>query len=172
MGIGEAMDMMDEINRRKNRPTRVYVASSWKNQYQPEVVKAVRKMDWEVFDFRNPAPGNTGFQWRNTIPGFNPDACTVEQFNEVLEHPVARHGAALDVAALISCDVCIMVLPCGNSSHIELGYAIGASKIGVIWAPVDFKADLMYAMAHYMSDDLPKVLRYVDQKVSEGWRGR
>ena len=33
---------------------RIYVASSWRNKYQPEVVTALRKAGHEVYDFRNP----------------------------------------------------------------------------------------------------------------------
>lgn len=140
---------------------RIYVASSWKNLFQPQAVEALRKEGYEVFDFRHPAPGNDGFQWRNTIPGFNPESCSVEQFEEVLQHPVARRGAGLDCAALNMCDACVLVLPCGNSSHLELGHAIGSGKLGVIWAPTPFKADLMYALAHYMHSDLDNVLDYL-----------
>jgi len=43
---------------------RVYVASSWRNEKQPAVVKALREAGHEVYDFRSPTPGNTGFSWR------------------------------------------------------------------------------------------------------------
>lgn len=33
---------------------KIYVASSWRNPYQPEVVAALRKTGYEVYDFRNP----------------------------------------------------------------------------------------------------------------------
>ena len=42
---------------------RIYVASSWRNAQQPEIVEALRFEGYEVYDFRNPAPGNTGFAW-------------------------------------------------------------------------------------------------------------
>ena len=34
--------------------SRIYVASSWRNKYQPEVVAALRKAGHGVYDFRNP----------------------------------------------------------------------------------------------------------------------
>lgn len=44
--------------------TRIYVASSWRNVYQPAVVDALRALPGcEVYDFRNPAPGDSGFAW-------------------------------------------------------------------------------------------------------------
>lgn len=41
---------------------KVYVASSWRNQHQPQVVSFLREQGHEVYDFRHPA-GKTGFQW-------------------------------------------------------------------------------------------------------------
>ena len=32
----------------------LYIASSWRNTYYPEVVTALRKAGHEVYDFRNP----------------------------------------------------------------------------------------------------------------------
>ena len=40
---------------------RIYVASSWRNKYQPEVVAALRKAGHEVYDFRNPKDGLLDF---------------------------------------------------------------------------------------------------------------
>ena len=42
---------------------RIYVASSWRNQYYPAVVTRLREAGHEVYDFRNPPHGGTGFHW-------------------------------------------------------------------------------------------------------------
>ena len=42
---------------------KIYVASSWRNKYQPEVVAALRKAGHEVYDFRNPEDNPGGFHW-------------------------------------------------------------------------------------------------------------
>ena len=41
----------------------IYVASSWRNTYYPEVVQALRDAGHEVYDFRNPPSGDPGFHW-------------------------------------------------------------------------------------------------------------
>lgn len=41
----------------------IYVASSWRNLLQPGIVVALRRCGHDVYDFRNPAPGNKGFAW-------------------------------------------------------------------------------------------------------------
>ena len=35
----------------------IYVASSWRNTYYPEVVTALREAGHDVYDFRNPPSG-------------------------------------------------------------------------------------------------------------------
>ena len=40
---------------------RIYVASSWRNQYFPEVVKKLREYGHEVYDFRNPPHDHGAF---------------------------------------------------------------------------------------------------------------
>jgi DNA (cytosine-5)-methyltransferase 1 len=42
---------------------KIYVASSWRNEQQPEVVKALRDAGHEVYDFRNPSETDKGFAW-------------------------------------------------------------------------------------------------------------
>lgn len=39
----------------------LYIASSWRNIYYPEVVTALRAAGHEVYDFRNPPSGDPGF---------------------------------------------------------------------------------------------------------------
>lgn len=41
----------------------IYVASSRRNTYFPEVVAALRAAGHEVYDFRNPPNGAPGFKW-------------------------------------------------------------------------------------------------------------
>ena len=43
---------------------KIYVASSWRNQYFPEVVKKLREYGHEVYDFRNPPHNQGSFIWK------------------------------------------------------------------------------------------------------------
>lgn len=122
----------------------IYVASSWRNQRQPEVVKALREAGHEVYDFRNPAEGNNGFHWREIHPNWQ--QWTPEQFKDALTHPVARQGFKHDMDALEACDICVLVMPCGRSAHLEAGFAIGAGKPTAILL-ADGEPELMYRMA-------------------------
>ena len=43
--------------------SKIYVASSWRNERQPILVEILRANGHEVYDFRNPKEGDNGFHW-------------------------------------------------------------------------------------------------------------
>ncbi len=105
---------------------RIYVASSWRNGHQQGVVSHLRDAGHDVYDFKNPAPGDNGFHWQEVDRDW--EEWTAERFRTSLDHPVARAGFKADMDALQGCDACVLVLPCGRSAHLELGWATGAGK--------------------------------------------
>ena len=84
---------------------RIYVASSWRNQYYPEVVTRLREAGHEVYDFRNPPHGGAGFHWTDV----DPDApnWTYAQYAEGLHHPLAERQFQADIDALTWADTCV-----------------------------------------------------------------
>ena len=134
---------------------KVYVASSWRNILQPHVVEVLRADGHEVYDYRHPEPGNDGFHWSAIDPAWK--AWTSEQFSESLAHPIADKGFGLDMDALEACDACVLVLPCGRSAHLELGYAVGAGKPTVVYMPAADEPELMYRMCDYIATDIKQV---------------
>ena len=48
----------------------IYVASSWKNVQQSWVVIFLRHLGHEVYDFKNPPHGDTGFHWSQIDPNW------------------------------------------------------------------------------------------------------
>jgi hypothetical protein len=116
------------VDRREEIIVKVYVASSWRNgARQQAVVRALRGLGHDVYDFRNPAPGDHGFSWRQCA---DPEQLVdPRRFrDEVLSHPVARAGFEKDMGALRGADATVLVLPCGRSAHLELGWATGAGQ--------------------------------------------
>lgn len=138
---------------------KIYVASSWRNNIQPRVVKALRDAGHEVYDFKNPAPGNNGFQWSEIDPNWQ--NWTPEQFREGLSHPTAEHGFGFDMAALESSEACVLVLPCGRSAHLEAGYSIGAGKPTIILLESG-EPELMYKMTPYICLSIPEVIEALE----------
>lgn len=128
---------------------KIYVASSWRNPIQQQIVSVLRDAGNEVYDFRNPGPDNYGFAWSEV----NPDwlQWTPEQFISDLyaEHPAVVRGFGLDKAALDWCDTCVLVLPCGRSAHLEAGYCAGQGKTTLFYLHPDrFEPELMYLLGH------------------------
>jgi hypothetical protein len=145
----------------------IYVASSWRNPTQPAVVDALREAGHEVYDFRNPESGNSGFHWSN-VYGRKGDAATwsegVPAYEMVagLGHASAVMGFDFDMRAMEKCDTCVLVLPCGRSAHLELGWFVGQGRRAAILLEDPCLPELMYKMVDLITPSLETVLRWLD----------
>lgn len=128
---------------------KIYVASSWKNLLQPGIVLALRRCGHEVYDFRNPAPGNNGFAWSQIDPNWK--TWTPAEYRAALQHPIAKAGYAFDIGALKDCDACVLVLPSGRSASWEFGYAMAQGKRGVVVQLAEIEPELMYREAEIVT---------------------
>lgn len=149
---------------------KIYLASSWKNKQQPEILAMLRAEGHEVYDFRNPAPGDTGFSWKQ---------CQMEWGEKIDMHDMAlyvRHiadndaahsGFKLDRDALHWCDTCVLLLPCGRSAHLEAGYAMGQGKETFILLNKEgFEPELMYLLGDHICEtpgDLLVAMRHAEE---------
>lgn len=132
---------------------RIYLASSWRNPDQPWLVDLLREDGHEVYDFRNP-PGSTGFSWAEVKPTATPgipskgaDLEPADSYLRMIEHPRARAGFDADFAAMQWADTIVLLLPCGKSAHLELGWGIGAGKRTAILLDDPVEPELMYLAA-------------------------
>lgn len=139
---------------------KVYVASSWRNMIQPEVVGLLRQRGWEVYDFRHPSEDDHGFHWSEIDPAWK--MWGPEQFKEALQHPLAKNGFAKDMAALAAADFVVLVQPCGRSAHLELGYAVGAGKRTAIVLS-EAEPELMYKMVDFLCHDMAYLIEVSDR---------
>lgn len=124
---------------------KIYLASSWRNPYQPQVLAELRAAGHEVYDFRNPKPGDTGFAWSDIEPDWL--EWDAKRFVKALDHPLARDGFQLDWNAMTNAEGCVLLLPCGRSAPLEAGYFVGAGKTLVILILGENEPELMYRMA-------------------------
>jgi hypothetical protein len=134
----------------------VYVASSWRNNLQPAVIEILRAAGIDCYDFRNPAEGNHGFRWTDVDPswtGANGGDGTTEPtaYLRAIEHPVAIAGFESDFAAMEKADTFVLILPCGRSAHLELGWAVGAGKRTAILLDDPCTPELMYRMVDHVA---------------------
>lgn len=134
----------------------IYVASSWRNKRQPEVVAAIRGTGLEVYDFRNPREGDKGFHWSEIDPDWK--TWSPEKFRAALSHPLAESGFKSDMDALRASSACVLVMPCGRSAHLEMGYAIGQNKFTAILLE-DGEPELMYKMVDAVCVNLDEVVK-------------
>lgn len=148
----------------------IYVASSWRNAYQPAVVEVLRDCGHEVYDFRNPADGDRGFAWSALDPAWQ--EWTPEQYIGFLDDHRAVDGFLKDYRAMDGADVCVLVLPCGRSAHIEAGWFVGARKPLLIFYPeiLRLEPELMYKLAHgVVTTSHALVMRLVE--IERAWGG-
>lgn len=123
---------------------RIYIASSWRNDVQPQVVEMVKSIGYDVYDFRHPEGADDGFHWSDI--GADWLEWSVEEYRQNLSHPIAREGFRRDYDAMLSCDACILLLPCGRSAHTEAGWFAGRGLPVYVLSPVQQEPELMYAL--------------------------
>ena len=136
----------------------LYVASSWRNPLYDGVITILKVAKVPHYDFKHPAQGNDGFHWREIDGEWQ--AWPPRVYRKALEHPSACRGFGCDMDALKACTRLLLVLPCGRSSHLELGYAIGAGKETIIYYPETehLEPELMYKAASHLCVTMDEVL--------------
>lgn len=149
---------------------RIYVASSWRNNFQQAVVHILRAAGFEVYDFQNP-PGGKGFAWddvelehskslHNRITEVL-DVANTSEYLAALQHPRAIEGFKSDFDAMEWADTFVLVLPCGRSAHLELGWAVGAGKRTAILLEDPCTPELMYKMVDHLSPNTIDLLGWL-----------
>lgn len=134
---------------------RIYVASSWRNPSQPAVVQRLLDAGHEVYDFRNP-PYSSGFQWADI--GLSPPFTADEYRKALYSHPRAAQGFDADFRAMRAADTCVLLLPCGRSAHLELGWMAGAGKRTIILTSDGEEPELMALLADHICISLDEVV--------------
>lgn len=137
---------------------KVYVASSWKNDLQPAVVKQLAIHGHHVYDFRNPHPDVKGFSFSEVDPNWR--EWDVPGLVNGLLNERSEQAYNLDFGAMQECDVCVLLLPSGRSAHIEAGWFAGANKKVIVYIPfgTELVPELMYKMAYEVVDEMNDVL--------------
>jgi hypothetical protein len=89
------------------------------------------------------------------------DLVDVGAYLEMLTHPRAIEGYDADFAAMEKADTFVLVLPCGRSAHLELGWAVGAGKRTAILLEDPAEPELMYRMVDYLAPSLFDLLGWL-----------
>lgn len=155
-------------------PGYVYVASSWRCHMQQAVVMTLQAAGIPCYDFRNPE-GGTGFSWSQVKTPDGPESIryphlvkakgsdweSKDEYLRMIAHPRAQVGFEADFAAMQKADTFIMVLPCGKSAHLELGWAVGEKKRTAILLENPIEPELMYKMVDHLSPNMMDLLAWL-----------
>jgi nucleoside 2-deoxyribosyltransferase len=141
---------------------KIYVASSWRNNYQEIVVKALKYEGYEVYDFKNPSPGDNGFHWSEIDKNWT--NWNTEEYIKALNHEIAEKGYQKDFAAMQWADCCVLVLPCGKSAHTEAGWMKGAGKRVYVYIPERQEPELMYKIYDGITGDPLELLEFLKEE--------
>lgn len=123
---------------------KIYIATSWKNAVlATDIAKCLRGYNHEVDLFSEwKVGGRYTFNWRDD-PAFETMTAL-----EALGDARVKTAFEQDRTMLDWCELCLMICPCGRSSHLEGGYAKGQGKWLYMYG--DFKEgelDVMYGFA-------------------------
>lgn len=138
---------------------KIYVASSWRNEYQQDVVYLLRQHGHSVYDFKNPADGNHGFHWSDIDTEWQ--QWTPEQYREYLKHSIAESGFQSDFEAMKWADTFVGVMPFGRSASLEMGWAAGNGKKTVLLLE-NGEPELMVKMLDHICINFDEVLKAID----------
>lgn len=121
-------------------------------------MRKLRALGHDVYDFRGSGTGwgevqgaDGGFHWSEVDPEWQTWPGDIPRYLQGLEHPRAIEEFNRDMDALRRADACILVNPCGQSAHAELGWAAGAGKLTAAWCPAIREPDLMLKLAGHIT---------------------
>jgi hypothetical protein len=138
----------------KRMTMKIYIASSWKNETLcRDYARTLREWGHDVDVFCELREGRTIFSFDEISEADSHNAISM------LQEPIAQKW--IDWA-----DCVLMLLPCGNSAHLEAGYAKGCGK--KLYIVGDFKNgefDVMYGFSDGLFKfDQPEYLKEVLEK--------
>ena len=140
---------------------KIYVASSWRNEFFPEIVSRLRSEGYDVYDFRNPGDGGDGFRWSDVSADWlewEPQRYR----HELMNNPLCQRQFGNDERAMESCDACVLLLPSGRSAHTEAGWFAGSGKKVIAHIPVKQEPELMYRLFDAVTTTLDELLEALE----------
>lgn len=107
----------------------IYVAGALKNPEIVRITKLLMDAGHEAFsEWYCPGP-DADVLWRDYELALGYD------YRQALKRPSAQTIFEFDRRHIDASDTFLMVYPCGKSAHMELGYAVGRGKRGIVYMP-------------------------------------
>ena len=144
---------------------KIYIASSWKNAKEVrELAEHLAKEGMEVYDFTDETK-HFSFNL-NMLPNHS----EIDYLQFLRDVPESIEAFRVDRDGLDWANVVIMMLPCGRSSHLELGYGVGKGHICFIYGDLPLgEYEVMYHFADkvYRKNELESMIEHL--KKIGGW---
>lgn len=120
----------------------IYLIGSLRNPEVPKLGNILRSHGHEVFDDWFGAGPEADDHWRTH------EKQRGTSYYEALHGYAAGNVFNFDKTHLDRCDTVVLVMPAGKSGHLELGYAIGCGKRGLVAFDTEpDRWDVMYRFA-------------------------
>ena len=108
---------------------KIYLSSSWKNRDRVRALAvSLRAIGHEVYDFTDPECRKAPEIPPEKFPAqFDPE---VHNYREYLQAvPEWAQAVACNQEAIETCDLIVLMLPCGNDAHADAYYGLGLGKV-------------------------------------------
>lgn len=133
----------------------VYLIGSLRNPSVPWISDALRKAGFEVFDDWHAFGPEADDHWKRY------EQARGRSHREALEGEAAKNAFNFDKRHIDASDIGVLVMPCGKSGHLELGYMLGRGKPGHIVFPdgeLEDRWDVMHLFATSVSFSTDELL--------------
>lgn len=120
----------------------IYIIGALKNQEVVSLANELTAEGFEAFaDWITPGPEADTFLLNYAkARGLN--------YKQAMQSYAAKHVFEFDKYHIDRCDAVVMLMPCGKSGHLELGYARGQGKPGfILFDKEPERFDVMYQFA-------------------------
>lgn len=121
--------------------SKIYLATSWKNEHYNRVLSLLRDYGHEVYDFRE-----KDFAFSQLHPG-DVEQLSAQDQQALLDHPNSDKAFQADMRGLADADVLVMLYPCGNDAHVELGWATAMGLVTYVYINEGYRVGLMDKIA-------------------------
>ena len=134
---------------------KIYLASSWKNTGAVLEMAALLRREGHTVDAFCEEGREVSFNWSDLFGDMDTEGLDITEYNaiDMMDNWMVQDAFMFDKQQLDWADAVIMMLPCGNSAHMEAGYAVGKGKLLYITGGFENGAfDVMYGFADGMYD--------------------
>lgn len=137
---------------------KLYLIGSLRNTDLPSIGRHLRA-SFDVFDDWYAAGPEADDKWMLY------EKLRERTYQQALEGYAADHVFSYDHEHLDEAEIVVLVTPAGKSSHLELGYALGQGKVGIIYVTKEPERwDVMVKFATHVVfslDELDRVLQTI-----------